>query len=103
MVKSPKQSSQNEIAPTSYPETTPRFAQPGHDFTLQAIIEMQRTLGELSAKTDRLMTDVKSQGDKIDKVRLRLSWVAGGAAVVGFFVAVLLVVLRFLPLNWLVK
>jgi hypothetical protein len=31
---------------------------------------MQRSIGELAAKTDRLIADVKSQGDKIDRVRL---------------------------------
>ena len=44
---------------------------------------MQRSIGELAAKTDRLIADVKSQGDKIDRVRLTLAWVAGGAAVIG--------------------
>jgi hypothetical protein len=59
---------------------------------------MQRSIGELAAKTDRLIADVKSQGEKIDGVRLKLAWVAGGAAVVGFLVAVLLAVARFWPL-----
>jgi hypothetical protein len=98
MVKMTRQSSQNEIAPTSFPETTPRFSQPTHDFTLQAIIEMQRSLGELSAKTDRLIIDVKSQGDKIDNMRLRWSWLTGGAAFVGFLIAALFAALRYLPI-----
>ncbi len=103
MVKMPRQTSQSETVPTSFPETPPRFSSPTHDFTLQAVIEMQRSLGELSAKTDRLIADVKSQGDKIDTVRMRFSWVAGGAAVVGFLIALLLATLRFLPPNGMTK
>lgn len=87
MARPPRQGQENEIPPTSFPETTPpRFSQPGHDFTLQAVIEMQKSIGELSAKTDRLISDVKSHGDKIDGIRLTLAWVAGGAAVVGVIV-----------------
>ena len=62
---------------------------PGHDFTSQAVIEMQRSIGELVAKTDRLITDVKSQGEKIDGVRITLAWVAGGADVVGFLIPIM--------------
>jgi len=60
---------------------------------------MQRSLGELSAKTDRLITDVKSQGDKIDSVRMRLAWLAGGAAVLGFLVAIGLGLVKMLPFG----
>jgi hypothetical protein len=87
-----------DVPPAALPQISPQFAQPGHDFTLQAVIEMHRSIGELSAKTDRLIADVKSQGEKIDSVRLRLAWVAGGAAVVGFLVAVGLAALRLWPL-----
>lgn len=99
MGKPPRQENPRETAPTSFPETTPRFAQPGHDFTLQAVVEMQRSIGELCAKTDRLIADVKSQGEKIDSVRLRMAWIAGGAAVVGFLIAVGIGVLKLLPLG----
>jgi hypothetical protein len=47
---------------------------------------MQKSIGELCAKTERLITDVKSQGDKVDGIRLTLAWVAGGAAVVGVLI-----------------
>jgi hypothetical protein len=99
MAKAPRGESSRETVPTSFPETTPRFAQPGYDFTLQAVVEMQRSLGELSAKTDRLITDVKSQGDKIDSVRMRLAWLAGGAAVLGFLVAIGLGLVKMLPFG----
>lgn len=63
MVRPPKYQPERAVEPPSYPETTPRMGPQSHDFTLQAIIEMQRSLGELSAKTDRLISDVKSQGE----------------------------------------
>lgn len=87
MARAPRTDASKETTPTSFAETTPpKFAQPGHDFTLQAVIEMQKSIGELSAKTDRLISDVKSHGEKIDGIRLTLAWVAGGAAVVGVIV-----------------
>jgi hypothetical protein len=87
MARPPRQDNQKDTTPTSFPETTPpAYAQPGHDFTLQAVIQMQKSIGELCAKTDRLISDVKSHGDKIDGIRLTLAWVAGGAAVVGVIV-----------------
>jgi hypothetical protein len=87
MARPPRQDLDRDVPPESFPETVPpKYAQFGHDFTLQAIIEMQKSIGELCAKTDRLISDVKSHGDKIDGIRLTLAWVAGGAAVVGVIV-----------------
>jgi hypothetical protein len=98
MANRPRQEHGKETTPTSFAEVTPRLVTQGHDFSLQAVIEMQRSIGELSAKTDRLISDVKSQGEKIDSVRMRLAWMTGGAAVVGFLIATVLAVLRFIPI-----
>lgn len=88
MARTPRSEPQKETTPQSFPETQPpKFAQPGHDFTLQAVIEMQKSIGELCAKTDRLIADVKSHGEKIDKIRMTLAWVAGGAAVTAVIVS----------------
>lgn len=99
MARSPGGSgSRHSGSPESLPKTTPQdYVPQGHDFTLQAVIEMQRSVGELTAKVDRLISDVKSQGDKIDGVRMRLAWVAGGAAAVGFLLALGLTAARFWP------
>jgi hypothetical protein len=97
MASTPRQDQGKETTPRSFAEVTPRLVTQGHDFILQAVIEMQRSIGELSAKTDRLISDVKSQGEKIDSVRIRLVWVTGGAAVVGFLIATALAALKFLP------
>lgn len=53
-------------------------------------MELQKAVGEIGAKVDRLIGDVKSQGDKIDRMRITLAWVGGGAALVA-------AVLAFLP------
>jgi hypothetical protein len=60
-------------------------------------MEMQRTLGDMGAKVDRLVIDVKGQGEKLDVIRIRIAWVAGGAAVLGFIVATGLALFRVLP------
>jgi hypothetical protein len=44
-----------DVAPGAPPEIQgPRSGQPGHDFTLQAVMEMQRTLGGLENKIDNV-------------------------------------------------
>lgn len=86
-----------DTTPPSMPQMTPPFSQSGHDFTLQAVIEMQKSLGELTAKTDRLISDVKSQGDKIDGVRLLLARIGGGAALLVVLVGIGTALLRFWP------
>jgi phage-related minor tail protein len=88
MAKRPAtRSTTDEGPPTQYPETPPpRGAQHGHDFTLQAVIEMQRSIGELCAKVDRLIDDAKGQARKLeelrDEVRKWAAWVAAGVAVI---------------------
>jgi hypothetical protein len=100
MARQPSSSLQDETTPTVYPEVPPpRYPLHGHDFTLQTVIELQRSIGELSAKTDRLIADVKSHSDKIDRIRLTLAWVAGGAAVVGVLVgAGITIAVKMIPI-----
>jgi hypothetical protein len=63
-------------------------------------MEMKGSIGQLIAKTDRLVEDVGSQGKKLDALRMRFAWVAGGTAVVGFIFATILAVLKFVPASW---
>lgn len=100
MTKRPSTPNHERDEPPNFPDVVPRAVQHGHDFQLQIIMELQRSIGELSSKTDRLISDVKSQGEKIDKIRLRFAWIAGGTAVIGFIVATILAVLRFVPSSW---
>jgi septal ring factor EnvC (AmiA/AmiB activator) len=105
-------------APQDFPVTTPRIAQPGHDFTLQAVFETQRSvadmtrahaetqraIGEITTKLDRLISDGKSSAEKIeklsekiDKVKSQITFLAGAAAACGFLITLGLAALRFLP------
>ena len=54
MAKAPRQEFGTGSTPSSFPAVTPSFPQHGHDFTLQAVMEMQRTLGELRGKVDTM-------------------------------------------------
>jgi hypothetical protein len=104
MAKTPRFGDTGESSPPrSFAEVNPRFPQPTHDFTLQAVMEMKESVGQLSAKTDRLIADVKSQGEKVDAIRTKLTLVAGGAAVIGFLFAAILAFAKLLPIEALVS
>jgi hypothetical protein len=90
----------DDETPKDFAETTPPRMSHGYDFTLQAVHDMRGSVGELCAKVDRLIADVKSQSEKIDAVRMRLAWVTGAAAVVGALVGVALALARFVPATW---
>ena len=103
MAKSPRNHESGESSiPKSFAEVNPRFAQPNHDFTLQAVMEMKESIGQLSAKTDRLVADVKSQGEKVDAIRTKMTLVTGGAMVIGFFIALILAIAKLLPTEMFV-
>lgn len=70
---------------------------------VQAVVEMQRSIGELCAKTDRLIADVKSQGDKIDSVRQQISWLTGAAVAVAGVIALIFAVWKSFPIVGLTK
>jgi hypothetical protein len=88
--------------PRSFPEVNPHFPQPTHDFTLQAVMEMKESIGQLSAKTDRLIADVKSQSDKVDAIRTKVNLVTCGATVIGFLFALILTLAKLLPVEALI-
>ena len=72
-----------------------------HSFTLQAIMELQRSVAELATKTDRLVKDVESQSGKLDAVRHQIAYARGAfwiaAAVVTMAVGASTFYLRSLP------
>lgn len=69
-------------------------ALPSHDFTLQAVIEMQRTLGHLDANISGLKSSVDGLKGKVDDLVAWKHKLVGGAAV--------LVVVGGI-IGWLVK
>lgn len=58
-----------------------------HSFTLQAVMELQKSVAELAAKTDRLIKDVGEQGTKISGIQSTIGFVRGAAWVIGLLVA----------------
>jgi hypothetical protein len=59
-----------------------------HSFTLQAIMTVQRELGGLGAKLDRVIEDNADQGRKLDELRHQVTFVRGAIAVVGILAAI---------------
>lgn len=54
-----------------------------HSFTLQAVMELQKSVAGLVTKTDRLIKDVEDQDLKIDNVLHQISFVKGALWVIG--------------------
>jgi hypothetical protein len=72
---------------TSTPPTNPML---DHSFGLQAIMEMQKSVGQLNANVERLIADSKSQGEKIDGLRHQATFIKGGLAASVFFITVII-------------
>lgn len=66
-------------APQGTPQDVAGFDR-DHSFTLQAIMEMQRSLGELTQAVKTLTDTTKIHGDKIEKISHRVY--AAGAVIV---------------------
>jgi hypothetical protein len=97
--------SEDDAAPSRLPEVTPPppYGR-DHSFTLQTILELQRSFGRLEEKVDRLAEDSRTQIDglsklgdklgirldtlneKVDRLRMWVARVVGGATVLGFLV-----------------
>lgn len=77
-----QQSSPAEDSVPQDPQVQPLpSALPGHDFTLQAVIEMQRTLGQLDANISGLKGSVDGLKTKVDDLVAWKHKLVGGAAV----------------------
>lgn len=74
------------------PQSTPflgQYGQPNHDFTLQAVMEMQKTVGELNASVQALKGSVDGVKVKVDDL---VSWkhkIIGGVAVLSIVATIL--------------
>lgn len=59
----------------------PSFHQPGHDFTLQAVMDMQKTLAALSVSVDHLITSESKTCEKVARVE-KVMYAAGVVLVI---------------------
>jgi hypothetical protein len=74
------------------PQQTPMI---DHSFTLQAVMELQKSVVQLSTKTERLIQDVDKQGDKLEVVLRQISFVKGATWVLGGFIGLIAVAVAF--------
>jgi hypothetical protein len=97
----PSSSQPPTTVPNEFPNVTPQSAMVDHSFTLQAVMELQKSVAELATKTDRLIKDVEGQGTKIDAVRHQISFVKGAVWVIGGIlamgVAAITIYMRVIP------
>lgn len=73
--------------PTTPNVTSPAYGAGDHSFTLQAIMEMQKTLGELKASIDTQKSSIDGLKTKVDDLVGWKNMSFGGAAVLGAIIA----------------
>jgi hypothetical protein len=61
-------------------------------------MEVQRSIAQLTTKTDRLISDVDAHGSKIDTIRDQISFVKGAMWVIGG-----LVVIGLAAIGWYIR
>jgi hypothetical protein len=88
LAKTPQSERDKPTSPREFAITTPQTQMLDHSFTLQAIMELQKSVAELATKTDRLIRDVDGHGNKIDGVRHQISFVKGALWVLGGLIVV---------------
>lgn len=91
--------------PSSMPEGTPSLASPtDHSWTLQAIMEMQKSVGILGEKVDRLSGDISTLdskiegfGEKLEKVRNWQTIATTAIIVIGGVAGLIWTLITFVP------
>jgi hypothetical protein len=63
------------------------FGHGDHSFTLQAIMEMQKSIGELKAIVESVKTSVESTKSKVDDLMRWKHLIIGGAVVLGVVIS----------------
>ena len=87
--KPPRSAEADATAPQAAPAVAPNYGIQDHSFTLQAIMELQRSLGELNANVVALKSSIDGVKNKVDDL---VSWkhkIIGGVAVAGAVIAIL--------------
>jgi hypothetical protein len=91
VAKRPPPDSADSETPKEFPGVTPRDLYPTSDIRFVMI-----EIGKLTANVATLISDVKSQGTKIDNLSHQVSFVKGGVYVVGGIIALIWAI----SINW---
>lgn len=79
-----------DATPKEFPQTTPKDLHPTSDIRFVMV-----TIGELTTKVDALVKAVEGHGEKIDDLRLKVSFVKGAVWVLGGLLALLLLLVTW--------
>lgn len=98
-----------EGPPTSFPEGPPSSMPWDHSFTLQAVMQMQKDLGVLGEKIERMREDLgelkgdgKETRDQLVEVQRSMSSAQGAMKILGGVFALALVIIAAV-LAWMFK
>ena len=76
---------EQEVPPQNFPETPPPQPTDYASFTLQTVMELQKTVGGLDQAIKSLTSTVESQGKILNRILYSIVFAAGGLFVFGFF------------------
>jgi hypothetical protein len=68
MPKQPRTGEQVESGPPKMPSTNPPYPSSDYSFTLQAVMEMQRALGQLTEAVSTLKVESKDNREKLNTI-----------------------------------
>lgn len=87
--------SRRQKTPDATPESpvsVPTYSSPGHDFTLQAVMEMQKSVGQLTGEITALSSAVEKLDTKLSKLDEKLSGVTHKVYAAGVVISILVLV-----------
>ncbi len=106
MGKTGREQSSMDSVPTQLPQTTPQAYPPSdYSFTLQSIMEMQKTLGQLTQAVTTLTEESKKSSTKLDQIshKIYAAEVVGGLLVLIIGGALLLFSRIWVPVAPLIQ
>lgn len=104
-MNAPRRPAAERGSPITMPQGNPSSAAPfDHSFTLQAVMELQKTVAVLGEKIDRMSADTRAIESKVDGVEGKVdklshwqSRLLGGAAVLVVVITILWTVVNLVP------
>lgn len=87
-----KRPGEGESTPSQLPQSTPQgvgFGTGDHSFTLQAIMELQKSIGEMNANMNAMRASLDGVKTKVDDLVGWKNKILGGAAALGLVATVI--------------